>query len=97
MYICLNLLFAETIKCLRKDRTLTQKQLAQDLEIVPIYRRIERSERPTKREQVIHLAKTLNYDKTELLELWIAEKAYNIVSEANGVLEVPSLVANNIE
>jgi len=101
LYICQNLtnmLFAETIKHLREIQSLTQKQLALELGIdVPMYSRIERGERPAKREQVIKLARIFRMDESELLKLWLAEKVYNIVAVEEDASQVLDIVANNIE
>lgn len=92
------MLFAETIKHYREEHSYTQKQLANELGIdVPMYSRIERGERPAKREQVIKLAHIFNVDESSLLRLWVAEKVYNIVSEEEGASQVLDIVADNIE
>lgn len=100
MYFCQNLtkmLFTETIKHYREEYSLTQKQLAKELGIdVPMYSRIERGERPAKREQVIKLAHIFNIDEANLLRLWVAEKVYNIVSEENDASQVLNIVVKNI-
>lgn len=69
------MLFADRIRQLREEKQLLQRQLASALEIdTPMYSKIERGERPAKREQVIALAKILSTNETELLTLWLADK-----------------------
>ena len=69
------MLFADRIRQLREEMQLLQRQLASALEIdTPMYSKIERGERPAKREQVIALAKILSTNETELLTLWLADK-----------------------
>jgi len=67
--------FTERIKQLREERKLPQRKLAAPLDIdSATYWKRERGERKAKREQVIAIAKILNYNKNELLILWLADK-----------------------
>jgi len=67
------MVFSERLKELREQKGLLQRQLASALEIdTPMYSRIERGERKAKREQVILLAKLLETDERELIQLWLA-------------------------
>lgn len=69
------MLFADRIRQLREEKQLLQRQISSALEIdTPMYSKIERGERPAKREQVIALAKILSTNETELLTLWLADK-----------------------
>ena len=64
------MVFSERLKELREQKGLLQRQLASALEIdTPMYSRIERGERKAKREQVILLAKLLETDERELIQL----------------------------
>jgi transcriptional regulator with XRE-family HTH domain len=92
------MLFAERIKTTREDLNIPQKVIAEAIGIdVPMYSRIERGERPAKREQVIGIAKQLGIDEKELINLWLAEKVLNIVSEEEDANIVLNIVSNNIE
>ena len=92
------MLFAERIKIAREKKNIPQKILAETLGIdVPMYSRIERGERPAKRDQVIAIAKKLSIDEKELIHLWLAEKVLNIVSEEDDVNAVLNIVSSNIE
>lgn len=69
------MLFTDKIRQLREEKQLLQRQLASALEIdTPMYSKIERGDRPAKREQVVALAKMLKTNETELLTLWLADK-----------------------
>ena len=73
------MLFANKLKELREEKQLLQRQLASALEIdTPMYSRIERGERKAKREQVILLAKLLDANEKEFLQLWLADKVYDV-------------------
>lgn len=76
------MLFAVKIRQLREEKQLLQRELASALEIdTPMYSKIERGERPAKREQVIAIAKLLNTDENELLTIWFADKIIEIVKD----------------
>ena len=78
------MLFADKIRQLREEKQLLQRQLASSLEIdTPMYSKIERGERPAKREQVIFIAKLLNIDEKEILTLWLADKIIEAVVNEN--------------
>ena len=72
--------------------------MASTLEIdTPIYSRIERGERKAKREQVILLAKLLGTNEKELLQLWLADKVYDVLAaEENCADGVINMIAENI-
>lgn len=92
------MLFAEKIRTTREALNLPQKRIAEYLHIdVPMYSRIERGERPAKREQVVSIANLLGIDEKELINLWLAEKVLNIVSDEEDANTVLTIVSNNIE
>ena len=91
------MLFADKLKELREKKQLLQRQLASALEIdTPMYSRIERGERKAKREQVILLAKLLDTNEKELLQLWLADKVYDVLAEEDCADVVITMVAENI-
>lgn len=76
------MLFADKIRQLREDNQMLQRQLASALEIdTPMYSKIERGERPAKREQVVLIAKLLNADEKELLTLWLADQIFSLIED----------------
>lgn len=78
------MLFANQIKQLREENNLLQRQLASALEIdTPMYSKIERGDRPAKREQVVIIAKFLSTDENELLTLWLADKVLDVLEGEN--------------
>lgn len=76
------MLFADKIRQLREDNQMLQRQLASALEIdTPMYSKIERGERPAKREQVVLIAKLLNTHEKELLTLWLADQIFSLIED----------------
>ena len=91
------MLFAERIKAARDSLQLSQKEVAKAIGVdVPMYSRIERGQRPAKREAIPALSKLLGLDETELLKLWLAEKVYNYVVDEEDAESVLSIVAESI-
>lgn len=58
--------------------------------------KIERGERPAKRNQVIPLASIFNTSEKELLTLWLADQMYGIVEYEQNANDVLNIVAENI-
>ncbi len=82
------MLFADKIRQLREQKQMLQRQLASALEIdTPMYSKIERGDRPAKREQVVILAKILSTNETELLILWLADKILGEIEAENELAE----------
>lgn len=73
------MLLAEKIRQLREDSGQLQRRVASALDIdAGLYSKIERGERPTKREHVISLAEIFHADEKELLTLWLADQIKEI-------------------
>jgi transcriptional regulator with XRE-family HTH domain len=90
-------LFSERIRQLREEKQLLQRQISAALEMDnALYCKIERGDRPIKREQVIKLAQLFDTDQEELLKLWLADKVYDIVGEEDHANDVLNIVAENI-
>lgn len=82
------MLFAEKIKQLRKDSGQLQRKVAAALDVdAGLYSKIERGERPAKREQVIALASIFNTDEKELLTLWLADQIKEITEQEKDIAE----------
>lgn len=90
-------MFSDRLKQLREDKQMPQRLLAAELEIdTATYCKIERGDRQAKREQVLILAKLLNTDQVELLNLWLADKVYYIVKDEKQAKTVLDIVQENI-
>lgn len=69
------MLFGAKIRSLREEKKMLQRELAAALSVdTPMYSRIERGERPIKREQIKIIADILCADESELLKLWLADQ-----------------------
>jgi len=90
-------MFAKKIRQLREDKQLLQRQISAALEIDnALYCKIERGDRIARREQVIKLAELLDVNQEELLNLWLADKVYDIVGEEDGANDVLNIVSESI-
>ena len=72
--------FGDRIRELRVKQKLLLRQVASKLDVdTSIISKIERGERPIKKEQILILADILQVDKQELLTLWLADQLYNVI------------------
>jgi HTH-type transcriptional regulator, competence development regulator len=72
----------DKIRELRTQQNLLLRQVASKLDVdTSIISKMERGERPVKKEQIAILADILNAEKEELLTLWLADKLDNVVGE----------------
>lgn len=72
--------FGDRIRYLRIKQNLLLRQVASKLDVdTSIISKIERGERPIKKEQIAILANILRVDKEELLTLWLADQVYNVI------------------
>ena len=93
------MLFADRIRQLRGEEQSLQRQLAVARDIdTPLFSKIERGECRVKRKQVIAIAKILKYDETELLSLWLADRATAVVEDkqklADKALDIAKRIIN---
>jgi len=72
--------FGERIRELRTKQKLLLRHVASKLDVdTSIISKIERGERPIKKEQIAVLAEILKADKIELETLWLADQLYNVI------------------
>ncbi len=91
------MLFAEKIKQLREKQRLPQRQLAAALEIdTATYCKIEKGDRKARRDQIAVIADMLKCPKEDLLEIWLADKVYDIVKEEEHSDSVLNIVAEKV-
>jgi transcriptional regulator with XRE-family HTH domain len=70
----------ERIRALRTKQNLLLRQVAAALETdTALLSKIERGERPLKKEQIHILAELLKVDVEELQTLWLADQLYNVI------------------
>jgi len=80
------------IRKLREERGYLIRQMAALLDIDPtILSKMERGERPFKKENIIKVAEVCNFDKEELLTMWLADKIYDVVKDEDVALEAIEL------
>lgn len=72
--------FGDRIRELRVRQKMLLRHVASQLDVdTSIISKIERGERPIKKEQIAVLAEILKADKEELLTLWLADQLYNVI------------------
>lgn len=91
------MLFANKIKQLREDSGQLQRKVAAALDIdAGLYSKIERGERPAKREQVVALANILHTDVKKLLALWLADQIKEIIESEKDIAEDAMEIVSHI-
>ena len=74
--------FGDRIRELRTKQKLLLRQVASKLDVdTSVISKIERGERPIKKEQIAILADILQADKEELLTLWLADQVYDVLKD----------------
>lgn len=87
----------ELIKSHREQEQLSQKVVADAIGVdVPMYSRMERGQRPIKKEQIKILSNLLKIQEVELYKYWVAEKVYNIVADEDNASEIFNIVSDTI-
>lgn len=90
--------FGVRIRQLREQQNLLLRQVAPLLKMdTPMLSKIERGERPVKKEQITVLSEVLKADKNELLTLWLADQIYDVVKDeklANEAMQVAEKTIN---
>lgn len=73
--------FPEFLRRRRAELGLMQRRLAEAIGVdVPMYSRYEHGERRPKREQVVKMARLLETDANELVALWLAQQAHDLIA-----------------
>ena len=90
--------FGDRIRELRTKQKLLLRQVASKLDVdTSIISKIERGERPIKKDQITMLAEMLKVDKEELLILWLADQVYDLLKDELDTDEVLKRVSNKIK
>lgn len=81
------------IRQLREEKGYLLRQMAALLDVDPtILSKMEREERPFKKENIMKVAEVCRIDKEELLTMWLADKICNIVEGEYVALNAIELV-----
>lgn len=89
--------FGDRIRELRTKQKLLLRQVASKLDVdTSIVSKMERGERPIKKEQIIILAEILKVGKDELLTLWLADQLYDVVKDEKLANEAMKLAEQKI-
>jgi len=90
--------FGVRIRQLREQQNLLLRQVAPLLKMdTPMLSKIERGERPVKREQITILSEVLKADKNELLILWLADQIYDVVKDEKLANEAIQIAVKNFK
>ena len=89
--------FGKTLKSMRLSRNILQRQVAAYLEMdTPLYSKIERGERPAKKELVEKIANFLGVEADELMTIWLADQVFDVIKDHKIADRALSTVINKI-
>jgi transcriptional regulator with XRE-family HTH domain len=90
--------FGERIRELRTKQKLLLRHVASKLDVdTSIISKIERGERPIKKEQIAVLAEILQADKEELLTLWLADQIIDVTKDEDLALKAMQVAEDEIK
>jgi HTH-type transcriptional regulator, competence development regulator len=90
--------FGERIRELRTKQNLLLRHVASKLDVdTSIISKIERGERPIKKEQIAVLAVILQGDKEELLTLWLADQIIDVTKDEDLALKAMQVAEDEIK
>ena len=90
--------FGNRLKEWRTSKGLSQKEVALTLGIdAPMYSRVEKGERRIKRETLTKVAELYGISIKTLINLWIADKVYGMLSEEDDVKEILSIIVDEFK
>jgi transcriptional regulator with XRE-family HTH domain len=88
----------DKIRELRTKQNLLLRHVASKLDVdTSIISKMERGERPIKKEQIAILADFLKADNKELMTLWLADQVYELVQDENLALEAMQVAENKLK
>jgi transcriptional regulator with XRE-family HTH domain len=86
------MIFGKKLRELREQKGLLLRQIAAELEVdTATISKIETGTKKATKDQVIQLARILNFDQDKLIALWLGYKVYEIIedeSQASEALKV---------
>lgn len=90
------MLLGEKLQILRNKARMPQRLIAEALSIdIPMYSRMERGERPIRKEHIKILANIFKTDETELLTLWLADQVKDVLKDNNELVRNVLNIAKN--
>lgn len=90
--------FGDKIRELRIKQKLLLRQVASRLDVdTSIISKIERGERPIKKEQIAILAEILEVDKNTLITLWVADQIMDVTKGHDVALKAMEIAEKNIK
>lgn len=91
--------FGEKIRRLREQADMPLRKLSALLDIdQSTLSKIERGERPIKKDQILVLADILNVDRRELVTLWLTDQVYELInSEGENAINVLEIAKTRLK
>ncbi len=82
------MIIGQKLRALREEKGLLLRQVAAELEVDTAYiSKMERGEKNIKREYIIVLASLYDFDQSDLLALWLADKVFDTIKGDENALK----------
>lgn len=92
------MIIGQKLRELRELKGLLLRQVAAELEVDTAYiSKMERGEKNIKKEFVIQLATLYEFNKDELISLWLADKVYDILKDEKNALDAIEIVKQELK
>ena len=89
--------FANKIRKLREQRQLLQREVSVKLEIDnALYSKIECGKKKAKKEQVQKLAQIFDVNEEDLINIWLADEVFYIISDEDNPNKILNIVSESI-
>lgn len=91
-------MIGERIRQLRETNQMLLRELAAQMQMdTAMLSKMERSERPFKKEDILALSKIFNQPHKELLTLWLADQVFNLVKNEDQAKEALDIAKSKLE
>lgn len=92
------MIIGQKLRELREEKGLLLRQVAAELEVDTAYiSKMERGEKNIKKEYIIQLSKLYEYDETELIAVWLADKIFDTVKDESAALKAIDIVQKHLK
>jgi transcriptional regulator with XRE-family HTH domain len=91
-------MIGKKLRELRESKGLLLRQVAAKLEVDTAYiSKMERGEKNIKKDYIIKLAKLYEFDKAELIALWLADKVFDTVKNEEAAFKALEIAKNELK
>ncbi len=92
------MIIGRKLRELRENNGLLMRQVAAKLEVDTAYiSKMERGEKNIKKEFIIQLSELYNFNKNELIALWLADKIFDTLKNEETAIQALEIAKNELK